>query len=134
QGALENAFPRPGRGEGQGEGRAPLHQALNQFTTTLRAAAPASQIARALGPTRGLAHLLPSPLGPGAAKRLNLYLRWMVRGPDGVDLGLWRRVPRSALVIPLDTHVHRMARHLGLTRRNDLSWKTALEVPRRRAR
>ena len=41
---------------------------------------------RALGPERGLGHLLPSPLGAGAAKRLNLFLRWMVRGPDAVDL------------------------------------------------
>jgi endonuclease III len=52
----------------------------------------------------------------------------MVRGPDGVDLGLWRGVPTSALVVPLDTHVARVARRLGLTRRRDLSWRTAEEV------
>jgi endonuclease III len=52
----------------------------------------------------------------------------MVRGPDGVDLGLWRGVPASALVVPLDTHVHRVARALGLTRRQGASWRTAEEI------
>ena len=77
---------------------------------------------------RGLRHLLTDPAGPGPAKRWNLYLRWMVRGPDQVDLGLWRGVPASALVIPLDTHVHRVARALGLTARPDASWRTAEEI------
>ncbi len=78
--------------------------------------------------TRGLRHLLPDPAGPGASKRWNLYLRWMVRGPDAVDLGLWHEVPASALVVPLDTHVHRVARALGLTARPDASWRTAEEI------
>ena len=52
----------------------------------------------------------------------------MVRGPDGVDLGLWREVPPRALVIPLDTHVHRIGSFIGLTRRKDLSWRTAEEI------
>lgn len=82
-------------------------------------------------PTRRLKHLLPHPARGSACKRLNLFLRWMVRGPDGVDFGLWRDVPASALVIPLDTHVHRIGRFIGLTRRKDLSWKTAEEVTRR---
>src|SRR5262249_45850708 len=64
----------------------------------------------------------------------NLFLRWMVRPADGVDFGLWRRVHPKDLVIPLDTHIHRMAKNLGLTRRNDLSWKTAVEVTRALAR
>jgi endonuclease III len=51
-----------------------------------------------------------------------------VRGPDAVDLGLWRGVPASALVVPLDTHVHRVARALGLTARPDASWRTAEEI------
>ena len=82
------------------------------------------------GPTRRLKHLLPHPARGSACKRLNLFLRWMVRGPDGVDFGLWD-VPRSALVVPLDTHVHRIGRFIGLTRRKDLSWRTAEEVTRR---
>jgi endonuclease III len=59
----------------------------------------------------------------------------MVRGPDAVDLGAWGGlVPRSALVVPLDTHVHRVARCLALTRRDDASWRTAEEITRALAR
>jgi uncharacterized protein (TIGR02757 family) len=82
------------------------------------------------GPTRRLKHLLPHPGRSSACKRLNLFVRWMVRGPDGVDFGLWE-VPASALVIPLDTHVHRIGGLIGLTRRKDLSWRTAEDVTRR---
>jgi uncharacterized protein (TIGR02757 family) len=79
-------------------------------------------------PTRRLKHLLPHPDRGSACKRLNLFLRWMVRGPDGVDFGLWREIPARALVVPLDTHVHRIGRFIGLTRRKDLSWRTAEDV------
>ena len=82
-------------------------------------------------PTRRLKHLLPHPDRGSACKRLNLFLRWMVRGPDGVDFGLWSEVPASELVVPLDTHVHRIGRFIGLTRREDLSWKTAEDVTKR---
>jgi uncharacterized protein (TIGR02757 family) len=82
-------------------------------------------------PSRRLKHLIAHPDRGSACKRLNLFLRWMVRGPDGVDFGLWRDVPASALVVPLDTHVHRIGRLIGLTRRKDLSWKTAEDVTRR---
>ncbi len=84
------------------------------------------------GPTsRRLKHLLPHPARGSACKRLNLFLRWMVRGPDGVDFGLWRDIPAAALVIPLDTHVHRIAGLVGLTSRTDLSWRTAEEITSR---
>lgn len=76
---------------------------------------------------RGLAHLVASPDKGSACKRLLLYLRFMVRPADGVDLGLWD-VPPAALVIPLDTHIHRIAKNLGLTARNDASFRTAEEV------
>jgi uncharacterized protein (TIGR02757 family) len=82
-------------------------------------------------PTRRLKHLLPHPDRGSACKRLNLFLRWMVRGPDGVDFGLWREIPRAELLVPLDTHVHRIGRFIGLTRRKDLSWRTAEEVTSR---
>jgi uncharacterized protein (TIGR02757 family) len=77
---------------------------------------------------RRLQHLWPHPDRGSACKRPNLMLRWLVRGPDGVDLGLWRGVPKSALVVPLDTHVHRIARLVGLTARRDVSWRTAEEI------
>lgn len=82
---------------------------------------------RKLGPLRGLHHLLPFAEA-GAAKRLNLYLRWMVRGPDEIDFGIWKQVKPSELVIPLDTHVMRISRWLGLTKRNTIGWATAEEV------
>ncbi len=105
-----------------------LHGALAQFTEGLRTAAPLASLRKALGPDRGLNHLLPHPLGAGAAKRLNLYLRWMVRGPDALDFGVWRRISSAQLIIPLDTHVQRISKLLGLTKRNDLSWRTAQDV------
>jgi uncharacterized protein (TIGR02757 family) len=81
-------------------------------------------------PNRRLAHLVASPGGQSACKRLNLFARWMVRGPDDVDFGQWP-VPARVLVMPLDTHVHRISRFLGLTRRTDLSWRTAEEITAR---
>lgn len=105
-----------------------LRPALGGFTAALRESVELAPVRRALGPERGLNHLLPSPLKNGAAKRLNLFLRWMVRGPDQIDLGIWKRFAPAHLLVPLDTHVGRIALHLGLTRRRDLSWKTAEEI------
>jgi len=87
------------------------------------------------GPTgrRGPYHILPDPLGAGGSKRLLLFLRWMVRPADGVDLGLWRVDP-SVLLCPVDTHIHKLAKNLGFTRRNDVSWETAEEITRALAR
>jgi len=121
RGSLEALFAKGLNGERS------LHDALSAFTGALRRV-PMASLRRELGPERGLDHLLPSPLGPGAAKRLNMFLRWMVRGPDGVDFGIWRRIPAARLLVPVDTHVGRIARYLGLTRRKDLSWKTAEEI------
>jgi uncharacterized protein (TIGR02757 family) len=80
-----------------------------------------------LSARRGGAHILSDPGKGSAVKRLMLLLRWMVRPADGVDLGLWS-LPPSALLIPVDTHIHKLSRNLGLTRRNDVSWKTAEEI------
>lgn len=77
-------------------------------------------------PTYGLKFLLPDPASGGAAKRLCLFVRWMVREDDGVDLGAWTAlglaVEPAKLVVPLDTHIARIARYVGLTSRktNDL--------------
>jgi hypothetical protein len=75
----------------------------------------------------------PDPASGSACKRWNLYLRWMVR-KDALDFGLWPGIPASRLVIPTDTHVHRVARRLGLTRRKAADWKTAREITDRLAR
>jgi len=71
--------------------------------------------------------LLPLPGEGSACKRLNLYFRWMVRRDD-VDPGGWEGVPRAALVVPLDTHMHRLAIALGLTERRTADMAAALEV------
>ena len=59
---------------------------------------------------------------------MNLFLRWMVRPDDGVDIGSWSFISPSRLVIPLDVHVMRLSRHLSLTDRKTSGWKTAVEV------
>jgi uncharacterized protein (TIGR02757 family) len=78
-------------------------------------------------PGPGLKHLIPDPRAGSACKRLFLWLRWMIRPADGVDLGLWPIDP-SRLLIPVDTHVHRIAKNLELTKRNDASLRTAMEI------
>ena len=77
----------------------------------------------------GVRALLSSPLESphSAAKRLTLYLRWMVR-PSYPDLGVWARIPTGELRIPLDQHVHWIAYHLGMTQRRTRSWRTVEEV------
>lgn len=117
-GSLEAAFLR---------GRTASWQAtLAEFTRGIRKRAPEAKIVKALGPTRGLHHLLPSAEA-GAAKRLNLYLRWLVR-KDEIDLGVWKQISPGELMIPLDTHVMRISRWLGFTERNTIGWKTAEEI------
>lgn len=76
---------------------------------------------------RGPSHLLGDPRGPSGSKRLLLYLRWMIRPADGVDLGLWD-VDASRLLMPVDVHIHRLARNLGFTRRPAMSWTTTEEI------
>lgn len=79
-------------------------------------------------PARTRKHIS-SPLQNSACKRLNMFLRWMVRHDDkGVDLGLWRRIIPSQLVCPCDVHVERVARKLGLIQRKQSDWKTACEL------
>lgn len=70
-----------------------------------------------------------SPLQNSACKRINMYLRWMVRKDNcGVDFGLWNTIKPSQLVCPLDVHVHRVALDLGLLTREISDWKAATEL------
>ncbi|MBI4483475.1 MAG: TIGR02757 family protein [Acidobacteria bacterium] len=82
-----------------------------------------------LPPKARVRFFLPSPQDGSACKRLNLFLRWMVR-QDSLDLGLWPEVPTSRLVVPLDVHVYRVSRALGLTRLKSPGWKMALQITR----
>lgn len=72
--------------------------------------------------------LFPRPERGSACKRHNLFLRWVARGPDGVDLGLWDAVSPRDLIVPLDTHMARLGGALGLTRRKTPDWRMAEEI------
>jgi len=81
-------------------------------------------------PTRpGVAYFFARPSSGGACKRLNLFLRWMVRR-DEVDLGVWSGVRPSQLIVPLDTHVIRVGRCLRLTRYTSPGWRMAADITR----
>ncbi len=70
-----------------------------------------------------------TPERHSACKRLNMYLRWMVRSPErGVDFGIWKSISPAQLICPLDVHVGRVARRLGLLTRKANDWKAALEL------
>jgi uncharacterized protein (TIGR02757 family) len=75
----------------------------------------------------GIRHFIADPSDGSGCKRLNLFLRWMVRREDP-DLGIWSEVLPSKLVIPLDTHIARLGKNLGLTQRRTADWKMALEI------
>jgi len=76
---------------------------------------------------RGLKYLISNPAGGSAAKRLNLFLRWMVRDDD-IDTGLWKRIDKAKLLVPMDVHMSRISRILNLHNRKNISIKTAVEV------
>lgn len=70
-----------------------------------------------------------TPARGSTCKRLNMFLRWMVRNDDrGVDFGIWNRISPSQLLIPLDVHVDRVARRLGLLHRPQTDWLAVLEL------
>jgi uncharacterized protein (TIGR02757 family) len=75
----------------------------------------------------GVSYFFPRPSTGSACKRLNLFLRWMVRA-DSVDLGAWSGVSASQLIVPLDVHVIRLGQCLGLTRYRSPGWKMASEI------
>ncbi|MEN0065076.1 MAG: TIGR02757 family protein [Myxococcota bacterium] len=113
----------------------PLPEALDDLVGALRdavvAEAPAVGVsAEAFGDLpRGVRMFLPRPADGSATKRWWMILRWLIRpSTEGIDRGLWTTRSPSELVVPLDTHVLRIARYVGLTTRKDGSLRTALEV------
>ena len=98
--------------------------ALDRFGERLFALAPTP-------PSDRVRFFLPLPSGGSVCKRSCLFLRWMVRPDDGVDCGVWRGVSPSRLVLPLDTHLIRVVRALGWTRRASPGWPMALEATAR---
>jgi uncharacterized protein (TIGR02757 family) len=70
-----------------------------------------------------------TPANKASCKRLNMFLRWMVReGKSGIDLGLWKRIKPAQLMMPLDVHVERVSRSLGLITRKQSDWQTVEEL------
>ncbi len=76
---------------------------------------------------RTLRFMLPSPEKGSACKRMNLFLRWMVR-KDEIDFGIWKGIKKNELIIPLDTHIARISKSLGFTKRKTLGWNMASEI------
>jgi uncharacterized protein (TIGR02757 family) len=100
--------------------------ALDSFSSRARALDLRAAYGRV--PQRpGVCYFFPRPSAGSACKRLNLFLRWMVRR-DALDLGVWTRVSPSQLVVPLDTHVIRVGRCLGLTRYTSPGWAMARDI------
>jgi uncharacterized protein (TIGR02757 family) len=112
---LEDAFV-----EGLQEGDDDIENALKQFHDRFFALEDS--------PSRTRKHVA-TPARGSTCKRLNMFLRWMVRRDDcGVDFGIWQRLSPARLVCPCDVHVDRVARTLGLIQRNQTDWKTAIEL------
>ena len=103
-----------------------VEDALDSFST--RALALDLRAAYGTVPQRpGVCYFFPRPSAGSGCKRLNLFLRWMVRR-DALDLGVWTRVSPAKLVVPLDTHVIRVGRCLRLTRYTSPGWPMARDI------
>ena len=101
--------------------------ALDSFSTRALATDVTEAYGRRAPTQRGVGYFFPRPSAGSACKRLNLFLRWMVR-TDEIDLGVWTRVSPARLIVPLDTHVIRLGRCLRLTRYASPGWKMAAEI------
>ncbi len=82
---------------------------------------------RVKNPNQGFTFMIPNPRNGGAMKRMCMYLRWMVRKPP-VDFGIWNFMPLSDLYIPLDVHVARISREMGLLTRKQNDFKAVIEL------
>jgi uncharacterized protein (TIGR02757 family) len=103
-----------------------VEAALDSFST--RALALDLEAAYGRVPKRpGVRYFFPRPSAGSACKRLNLFLRWMVR-KDALDLGVWSRVAPARLIVPLDTHVIRVSRCLKLTAYTSPGWRMARDI------
>ncbi len=123
-GSIEQFFADSSKGENM-----PLDDRINRFCSAV--------LALDYSPVTGSASLpadsyfrfmFPLPAGGSCCKRLCMFLRWVVRPADGIDLGLWKAVCPSELFIPVDVHIARIARHLGLTARRHPDWKMTREI------
>ena len=126
---LKNVFEQDGGIEkhfmlGYNKNDADILPALSRFCDSLKQKYACEHNGRV---SRGLKYLLTSPTDGSACKRLNLFLRWMVRDDD-VDLGLWKSVAKAKLIVPIDVHISRLCGILGFHNRKTVSLSTALEI------
>jgi uncharacterized protein (TIGR02757 family) len=101
--------------------------ALDAFSKRALATDLRAAYGRRVPRQRGVSYFFPRPSAGSACKRLNLFLRWMVRR-DAIDLGVWSKVSPSRLIVPLDTHVIRLGRCLKLTGYTSPGWKMAVDI------
>jgi uncharacterized protein (TIGR02757 family) len=120
-GSIENFFV-----EGLAGDAVDVGAALQSFSTRALAIDRRPIYGRAK-PRPGVAYFFSRPSSGGACKRLNLFLRWMVR-EDRVDLGVWKRVRPGQLIVPLDTHIIRVGQCLRLTRLKSPGWRMAANI------
>ena len=120
-GSIEGFFLEGDRGAGD------VEAGLEAFSTRALALDVKPVYGGAPPKRTGVHYFFPRPSAGSGCKRLNLFLRWMVRR-DALDLGVWTRVPPARLVVPLDTHVIRVGRCLRLTRRVSPGWAMAREI------
>jgi uncharacterized protein (TIGR02757 family) len=119
--SLENLFKKNYRYEDQN-----IRQGLTGFMHELIQVDTTKVYGSNLHPP-GLIQFFASPADGSACKRANLFLRWMIRDRD-IDFGIWKSIPKNKLVIPLDTHIARIARCLGFSNRKSQDWKMAAEI------
>jgi uncharacterized protein (TIGR02757 family) len=113
--------------ESGGHGLQPHLMPDEEHTAEARLSALMLRLRRELPESPGLRFNLPDPLAGAACKRWRMFLRWMVR-TEWPDLGLWTAYPRADLVMPLDTHVARISRFIGLGLRQTPDGKLAAEI------
>jgi len=113
--------------EGHDRSAEDVGPALDSFSRRALALDLTAAYGRRIPKRAGVGYFFPRPSAGSACKRLNLFLRWMVRR-DSLDLGVWTRVSPSQLVVPLDTHVIRVGRCLRLTRYTSPGWRMAQDV------
>ena len=113
--------------EGDDPAQPHVGTALDSFSRRALATDLREAYGRRVPKQRGVSYFFPRPSAGSACKRLNLFLRWMVRR-DEIDLGVWTHLSPARLIVPLDTHVIRLGRCLRLTRYTSPGWKMASEI------
>ena len=123
-GSIEGFFCK-----GYDPGKPDISGAIDSFTKALLSFDYSPVFGTAAPPRDSyFSFFLPSPESGSACKRLCMYLRWMVRPADGIDLGIWQTVSPAKLVIPVDAHIQRICRLLGFSSRKQADWRMAREI------